>query len=635
MAQVINTNIASLNAQRNLNTSQGSLTTALQRLSTGLRINSAKDDAAGMAISTRMTSQINGLNQAVRNANDGISLAQTAEGGLSNATDLLQRMRELAVQSANATNSGLDRASLQQEVSQLRDELDRVANSTNFNGINLLDGSFSAQAFQVGANNTAADRIQINSIANVQSSKLGGGASGTASLTSGMVTTALTAGDLTINGFTVGTSASGTQAGQTAGSAWALAQAINAIGGQTGVTATANSTVATAMSYTGVAPTAAVDIAANSFTINGVAVGEIKAGVAFDATTVPPTAGGPTDVIAQAANVAEAINKVTSQSGVRASVDDAGLITLTSLNGNNIDLRATNSAGTFDAAELLADTGLDVAESTDAADVGLKIDVATATNFPVADAAGYQADSVRINGISLGYVDGATTVQGQAANVATAINKISSQSGVTATANAITGAITLTAADGRNITIEDGDGDAGAGTLGDSVTMLGLDLTANPNNATVGNGIYTGSVSLTSSNVNGIVIGGENDDYAGLGAFEGQVAADVTTSSNTISAVDISTALGAQSALSAIDGALSQINSARATMGATQNRFSAVVSNLMISSENLTASRSRIQDADFAAETASLTRAQILQQAGTAMLAQANSLPQNVLSLLQ
>jgi flagellin len=171
MAQVINTNIASLNAQRNLNRSQGSMATSLQRLSSGLRINSAKDDAAGLAISERFTAQIRGLNQAVRNSNDGISLAQTAEGALSEVTNNLQRIRELAVQSANATNSASDRAAMQHEVAQLIDEIDRVAKQTNFNGVKLLDGSFSAQSFQVGAN--VGDTITVSNLANATKTGLG------------------------------------------------------------------------------------------------------------------------------------------------------------------------------------------------------------------------------------------------------------------------------------------------------------------------------------------------------------------------------------------------------------------------------------------------------------------------------
>jgi flagellin len=173
MPQVIGTNVASLNSQRSLNTSQNALATSLQRLSSGLRINSAKDDAAGLAISARMTSQISGLNQASRNANDGISMAQTAEGGLQSVTESLQRMRELAVQSSNASNSGTDRAAIQQEVDQLVQQINTVSSQTAFNGVKLLDGSFNSQAFQIGAN--TGEKITISSIASAKADSLGVG----------------------------------------------------------------------------------------------------------------------------------------------------------------------------------------------------------------------------------------------------------------------------------------------------------------------------------------------------------------------------------------------------------------------------------------------------------------------------
>jgi flagellin len=618
MASIINTNMNSLNAQRNLSSSQSALSTSLQRLSSGLRINSAKDDAAGMAIASRMTSQINGLNQAARNANDGISLAQTAEGGLATATDLLQRMRDLAVQSANSTNSAADRASLQSEVSQLRSEIDRISQSTNFNGISLLDGTFSAQVFQVGANSTSADRVQVNAIANIKSSALGSGVSGTAHLTTGLTTAALTAGDLTLNGVQVGSSMGGTAAGQSADSAWAIAQAINAVGAQTGVTATANAAIATEIAVQGAVPTAlTTDLAANSFAINGVGVGTIKFGVAFDGTTTPPTAGGPSAAINQAANAAEAINKVSDQTGVRATVNKLGKLTLASTTGNDIKIEVL---GTYTASKLLKDTGL-VGDTV--ANGGI---ITTFANGPTAGAVA--SDSMKINGVSLGAVADGGTVQGQAANVAAAINLISGKTGVTATANAITGALTLTAADGRDIVLADSTGTVKGVTGIDPSAPIG-ELNVNSD------GTYTGSVSLSSANVNGIVVGGKKDDSAGLHAFEGQVAGDTTGTSNTLSSIDIGTAGGALAALSTIDAALAQVNSARAAMGAYQNRFSAVVSNAQATAENLTASRSRIQDADFAAETAAMTRGQILQQAGTAILAQANSLPNSVLSLLK
>lgn len=471
---IINTNIASLNAQRNLNVSESSLSTSLQRLSTGLRINSAKDDAAGMAIADRMTSQIRGMNQAARNANDGISLAQTAEGDLQQIGNNLQRMRELTVQSANASNSASDRAALQNEVVQLRQEIDRVAANSSFNGVKLLDGSFTSQVFQVGAGNTSNDKITVDSIGSARTTSLG--ISYSASVAGAVTTAALVAGDLTINGAAVNASVAGNQNGQTAASAFAIAQAINS--SSTGVTATAQ-----AATVTGIAATAFTAIAANVIQINGVNVGAITAGGAAPA---------------QGANVAAAINLVSAASGVTATADAAGLVTLNAADGREI----------------------------------------TIANAPIAT-----------TGLT------SATTQGK-------------------------------------------------------VSL---------------------SISGSSSNNSNITIAGAGVAKAGLTA----ATTAGTQGGQAISVIDISSASGAGSALAAIDSALSSINTSRASLGAIQNRFGSVVTSLQTSSENLSASRSRIQDADFAAETANLTKGQILQQAGTAMLAQANSLPNGVLALLR
>ena len=477
---VINTNVSSLTAQRNLGANQTSMSTAMQRLSSGLRINSAKDDAAGLAISQRFTAQIRGSNQAARNANDGISLAQTAEGDLAQIGNNLQRMRELAVQSANATNSASDRVALDAEVQALSSEIDRVSQSSSFNGVKLLDGTFVAQKFQVGANNAAADSISVANIASARTSALGGSGSSTATtLTSGAVTaTVLTAGQLTLNGFQVGASAVGAEPGQSAASAFSKAAAINAVSAQSGVTATAQPTT-----VTGVAATAFVALPSGATTtINGVVIGTIAAG-------------------------ANAI--------------------------------------------------------------------------------------------------------GQGANTAAAINLLSSQTGVTATASN-TGTVTLTAADGRDIVV-------GAG-----LTAAATGLTPATTN---------GTIKLDTNNAAGIVISGGTPANAGFTA--GTTAPTTTLTTTAISSINVLTATGATNALSAIDGALSNVNASRAALGAVQNRFVSVVASLQTSSENLSASRSRIQDADFAAETANLSRAQVLQQAGTAMVAQANQLPQGVLALLR
>jgi len=386
MAQIINTNVMSLNAQRNLNTSQGALATSLERLSSGLRINSAKDDAAGLAISERFSSQIRGLNQAVRNANDGISLAQTAEGAMQEIGNNLQRIRELAVQSSNATNSPSDREALNNEVQQLLAEIQRVSTQTDFNGQKLLDGNFTGQAFQVGAN--AGQLITVNASTNTQTNALG------------------------------------------------------------------------------------------------------SAQFAADGTGTVTTAGD----------------------GTLAEDYISGL----TINGVTID---------------------DVADTDDAAD--------------------------------------------NAAALAAAINTKSGETGVFASVGGD---------DGDEITLQS--------------VVAGRDLV-----------IDGGTVAES----------GLADDTTTAAASDAVFAGDV----------DISSFSGAQQALGIMDAALTEVNSARAEFGAIQNRFESVITNLQTGAENLSAARSRIRDADFAAETAELTRAQILQQAGISVLSQANASPQSVLALLQ
>ncbi len=465
MAQTINTNIASLTAQRTLNKSQSSLTTSLQRLSSGLRINSAKDDAAGLAISERFTGQIRGLVQAARNANDGISLAQTAEGSLKEVSNNLQRIRELAVQSANATNSSSDRAALQTEVSQLIAEVDRVALQTTFNGTKLLDGTFTNKTFQIGAN--SGETINVNQIASARTSDLG--AAYSASVTGSAITGDVSAGELLINGVDIGA---------VTGDAKLVAAKINSLSG-TGVTATANATTVTGTSMTAATLTGTI-------TINGVQTASIS------------TLGADADADRDA--VVAGINAISAATGV------------------------------------------------------------TATNTG-ADASG----------------------------------------------------VVLTASDGRNITHS-------FSTLTAAATGLGAATTTRS------------SITLDSSGSQGISLSGSDETVAGFTDNQTQAA---TLSGTAVANIDISSVQGANDALAAVDAALETINSSRATLGAVQNRLESVVSSLQERSENLSAARSRIKDADFAAETANLTRGQILQQAGVAMLAQANSLPQNVLSLLQ
>jgi len=603
MPSYINTNISSLNAQRNLNTSQSALATSLQRLSSGLRINSARDDAAGMAISSRMTSQINGNNQASRNANDGISLAQTAEGDLAQIGTNLQRMRDLAVQSANATNSASDRAALQSEVASLAAEIDRVSQNSSFNGVKLLDGSFVSQNFQVGAGASAADQIAINAISSARTTELG--AAGTtnyaANVTGTNTTAALAAGDLTLNGIQVGASVNQTGAGQTASSAFAIATAINAVQASTGVTATAGVT-----SAVGLTATAFTSIAANSFSVNGVNVGAVAAG---------------TNQAGQAANVAAAINAISAQTGVTASVTGSsslitGQVSLSAVDGRNINLTATtlNVAGVitpYASTNMVAQTGF----------------AATLSDTVTAAAAVTAAStSVTVNGVAVTGASSAT-VLGTAQNFVAAFNN---KAGLSANATTLAGITASTNVDGV-ITL------TSSGTATSPAAGMNVSASAGGGFAGTQFGLYNsqhGAVGLSSTSSSGILLSGAK---VANGGFTSAATAATTTSSNmaSVATVNVSTAAGALAALSAIDGAITQVNTSRASLGAYQNRFGSVVTSLQTTSENLTASRSRIMDTDFAQETSQLTRNQILQQAGTAMLAQANQLPQNVLTLLR
>lgn len=489
MPQIINSNIASLTAQRNLNMSQSSLNTSLERLSSGLRINSAKDDAAGLAISERMTSQIRGLNQASRNANDGISLAQTAEGAMGEIGNNLQRIRELSIQSANATNSASDRASLQAEVNQLTAEITRVAGSTQFNGLNLLDGTFTAQNFQVGAN--ANQTIQIASINDSRATALGA-----ASFTS-----------------------SGTIANNTV------------IGANDG-TAGAN--------------------------INGM-------DVVVDGDNFTITSGSLTT-----ANIAYAVN--SSAEDIATAITTAG-----------------TSAG---------------------------ISATAATKVTVDNLLADGAVTFKINGSAIS----AAAVATDLTTVVDAINAETTTTGVTATINAAKDGFDLTNTTGANIAMTDYVNGAAAG----DIDFGGVSLIADT--AATNSSVATGQVTVTGN-------GGDlSSTNANAELFN---AAGETATLSAVSAVDITSALGAQASITVLDAALSQINSNRGDLGAVQNRFGSTIANLQTTSENLAAARSRIRDADFASETANMTRGQILQQAGVAILAQANSLPNNVLSLLR
>jgi flagellin len=584
MPQIINSNIASLTAQRNLNTSQNDLNTSLQRLSSGLRINSAKDDAAGLAISERFTTQIRGLNQAQRNANDGISLAQTAEGDLAAITNNLQRIRELAVQSANATNSSSDRAALQLETAELIAEIDRVASTSAFNGVKLLDGSFASQQFQVGAN--VGETVSISSISSSRALSLGQTTGATATVGTA-VQAGFTAGDLTVNGNAITATAD----------AKAIADAITA--SDVNLTATATN-VQAGVTFTDVVGTAAVAATPTTTTALGAVTTDAVSTV--DGQQYQLTIDG-IDVlnVTQASGSAETINTARLQAGFDAfDTAEAGYTIAGSLATN--DLVVTKADGT-DAVIALTDTF-----NTTGAATGQGAFVATHANG-TPEVVGVAPDfTLSLDGTALDLTAAGTdgTITGTEIAAAITASGVTGYTGVSGTS----GTLSFTKTDGSNAVFVEGGTDAAA----DLATFRGI-------------------VASVVSSDGDLTIAGTAPANAGL-------TAEVITASGalvgtTIAATDISTVAGANAAILSVDSALTTVNTSRASLGAIQNRFDSVVSSIQTTSENLSASRSRIRDADFAEETAALTRAQILQQAGVSILSQANSLPQNVLALLQ
>ena len=519
MASTINTNIASLTAQRNLGISQASLNTTINRLSSGLRINSAKDDAAGLAISERFTTQIRGMNQAARNANDGISLAQVAEGALKSSADILQRIRELAVQSANATNSASDRMALNAEVNQLTAELDRIAKTTNFNGRNLLDGSFTSAQFQVGAN--------AHQTITATSSNFSTNAYGNYRIGGSVAATAGASGDLTIG-------------------------------------STANAVVAQGK-------VGSSNIAAGTLSING----------AYGSGTVNVPTGG------SAKDVAALVNAQTEKTGVSATArTEVGLSGLGAGNSYTLKLASDNA----------------VAQ-------------AVTVSFTVGAGTTVNADSL--------------------SDAVKAINDVSSKTGVTARLNEKSDGLILTNASGNDIKI-----------VNDSATAIAV--TNSAGGALVGGaGALAGAGGSGAFGTDDLVVTGQltfdssksfsvlDSNCSGTGGGFLTVGTTAASQLQKAQDMDVSTVDAANRTLAIVDSAIAAISAQRAAYGALQSRFETTIANLNISSENMSASRSRIQDADFAQETANLSRTQILQQAGTAMVAQANQIPQGVLSLLK
>jgi flagellin len=671
MPQIINTNLPSLNAQRNLNKSQNAQNTALQRLSSGLRVNSARDDAAGLAISTRFDTQVRGLNVAIRNANDGVSLAQVAEGALGAMTDNLQRIRELALQSANDTNTDIDREALDAEVQQLLSEIKAVSENANFNGRKLLDGSFTTATFQTGANE--GETISFG-IAKATVDSLGTAVTnGISSDVAGNTASDLAAGDLVINGIAVGASTSADDtSSMTLASASAIAKvaAINRVSDQSGVTATINK------NFVGGQLIGASGAGA-TITINGISVNVTLSGSTADVRN---------------AQMAAAINAVAGQTGVRAEIaeDDDGGINLIADDGRNIQL--VNAGGNAGVAASGSYAGSYTLTSKDGAAIDITSnsgDIRAHAGFEVAEYSGTNSGVIAaggtvgaagltamaegdlvINEVPVGATDltmdtASTSLAASSAIAkAAAINKVSEKTGVTAEVIAtrivstavtavaatisINGAATLAISAQANVGLQvqaivdavnsiAGQTGVRAEVLdGDQYQLIaddGRNIQINIGGAGggVATGVTAGGVSLKGAGTielatntgdignSGFTVG----DYGG--AEEGSLIEDM----------DITSVENALKALKSVDNALASINVQRARLGAIQNRFESSISNQAIAQENLSAATSRIKDADFAAETAALSRAQVLQQAGISILGQANALPQQVLSLLQ
>ena len=507
----VNTNVSSLNAQRNLSTSGSDLATSMERLSSGMRINSAKDDAAGLQISNRLTSQVNGLAVAQRNANDGISMAQTAEGAMSESTSILQRMRELALQSANGSNSTEDRASLQKEVSALQTELTRIAETTSFGGQQLLDGGFGSKSFQIGANSNETINVSLSSVA----------------------------------ADSIGSNQVDLQ----------------------GAAATSNHSSFGQASVASASSTSLTGVSAATYTISG-----------RDSASVNIAAGS------TAKQAAAAINGVTGATGVSAQARTEANIQLGSANGSTIS--AKDSSVSFE-----------------------------------------------LNGEKLAYVS-TGTVDGDEQAMAEAINAKTDDHGVTATIE--NGVLSISNTQGEDIKFEDFND--GGTTSQIAITPQGY--TEDPDDATTNDGTaitLTSGGTADSTVISGSIQLNSSETFTAAGSTAELAAtanAVVTSKLADVDSLDITSQKGSQDALAIIDNAIANIDSQRASLGAVQNRFDHTISNLANISENVSASRSRIQDTDFATETAEMTKNQILQQAGTSILSQANQLPQTALSLL-
>ncbi|MCX4029539.1 flagellin [Endozoicomonas sp. SM1973] len=687
MPQVINTNVTALIAQRTLNSTQQAEDNTLSRLASGLRVNSTKDDAAGFAISIRFDSHIRGSAIAIRNANDGISLAQTAEGAFTSVINNLQRVRELALQSANSSNTEVDRIALNEEIIQLIDEIQTVAKNTNFNSKNLLDGSLTNTLFQTGGN--LGEAIPL-SIAKVTTDSLGSAlADGISSTRPGALTT-LGSGDLVINRIPIAAPTGiddNASTHENERSAIAIAAAINKSADLTEVTARANPNV---VGYSGF-------LAATNATVNGaIVINNISINVSTNVNL---------DANVNRESVISTINNATGQTGVRA-VNTGNIntgITLIADDGRNI--RYDDNGSGLSAAVAIAAAAtqtyvgsytlvaknqqpitIDFGQSDIGRFTGLAFGTYSGGNSGVVgrrvSTSALSTGDLVINGIAVGpsltAYDTASSVNngGSAIAKAFAINLVKAQTGVTATVlptvvyarsvnpgndrnesveiNGVTIGLVFTAADSESQIIDkvvtavnrkSGRTGITAEVFGDSFRLIAPDgrnvnlanETANANDA----GFNVPSIGANTAASIQLLSAGKieistNNPFLSID----RVGFRVGTYGNLeqgqlLQHIDVTSVEGANLAIKAVDNAIEQIAFQQAKLGAIQNRFLSAINNLQVNNENLASAKSRIVDADFAAETATFSRIQVLQQAGISVLAQANAKPQQVLELLQ
>jgi len=709
MSLVINTNVSSLNAQRQLVKSGQELSQASERLASGRRINSAKDDAAGLAIANRLTSQVRGLDQAIRNANDGISLIQTAEGALEETTNILQRVRELSIQSANGIYTDTDRATLDAEVQQLVAELDRISDVTTFNGQKLLDGSLKNIELQVGSQANQTISLSIDAISADQLGLgsqavdlLGAEINLAAAVFAASAGTDIKDGDVLINGQSIGTFDTGAS-----GAANTLSDLVTSITENvSGVTASAVTQLEASQVGSGIIDNDAGEgfnitvtelngavqtyqIRENTTNldevieaINTVTGGAVNASKNDDGELVLANNSGSTILVATVGTL-----NLQTGLGLAATIGDGvtqdGQLILTSDNdepitvergntGNLVDLhnlgfREAEEQGVIQGAAISnanANTALGVGDltingtqisNTDTDSLSGKIDAINAStsetgvtanafasftidlsSINITSAFSLNADNLLINGTNVDFssdttaqeladtINVATNTHGVTASVLGGNLKLESDQGAIVLGAALTGTTALGAAaslggfNGASI-VEFAASGAETSALGSAATSVTIEA----------------GIKLTSDSGNPISVElGVNAEKLELGFLEANNTSDGAFGS-ALSSVSIKTAAQAQKAIEVIDNALETINNTRSALGAVNNRLDFTISNLANVSEKTASARSRIFDADFARETAELSRAQVLQQASTAILAQANARPQQVLSLLQ